>query len=611
MRRDKRTVSEASGGPAFERARRYLRGKSIQFMISTSFTLVAIGCMVGVGFLLYTQFTSSLKNTMLQENQQLVNQVTLNVTNYTRNMMRISDSMYYSAIKKADISEPQALEKEMDLLYEANRNSLISIACFTEDGAWVASSPVSVMKPVHVTQQEWFTRATTTMENLHFSAPHVQNLFIANNYRYYWVVSLSRVVELTRRGQTSRGVLLVDMNYSGIEQIFSRIGTDTAGYVYLIDPNGEIIYHPKQRLIYSNLYQENNLVAAGYSDGLHEETFQSATRQVVVKTVGYTGWRVVSVIPNSEFAFSFNQVRLFVIAVVGFAIILLIIVNSFVSSRVANPIKKLEQSVKDLEHGSLDLDIYVGGPYEIEHLGSTIRSMVEQMRGLMREIVREQEDKRRSEFDALQAQINPHFLYNTLGSIVWMIESGRYKEAISMVTALANLFRISLSQGSALIPIRNELQHARHYLYIQNIRYKNKFTVKMDVDPEIEDFQTIKLIIQPLLENAIYHAMELMDGDGVITLSGRRRGDDVYIEVRDNGLGIPQDKLPALLTDKAGKSAGSKRGSGIGLRNVHQRIRLYYGEAYGLEIESEVDVGTTVYIHLPVDMGGRAPESEA
>jgi two-component system sensor histidine kinase YesM len=578
-------------------------------MISTSFTLVATGCMMGVGFLLYTQFTSSLKNTMLQENRQLVNQVTLNVTNYTRNMMRISDSMYYSAIKNADISEPQALEKEMDLLYEANRNSLISIACFTEDGAWVASSPVSVMKPVHVAQQEWFTRATTTMENLHFSAPHVQNLFIANNYRYYWVVSLSRMVELTRRGQTSRGVLLVDMNYSGIEQIFSRIGTDTAGYVYLIDPNGEIIYHPKQRLIYSNLYQENNLAAADYSDGLHEETFRGATRQVVVKTVGYTGWRVVSVIPNSEFAFGFSQVRLFVIAVVGFAIILLIIVNSFVSSRVADPIKKLEQSVKDLEHGSLDLDIYVGGPYEIEHLGSTIRSVVEQMRGLMREIVREQEDKRRSEFDALQAQINPHFLYNTLGSIVWMIESGRYKEAISMVTALANLFRISLSQGSAIIPIRSELQHAGYYLYIQNIRYKNKFTVEMHVDPEIEYFQTIKLIIQPLLENAIYHAMELMDGDGVITLSGRRCGDDVYIEVRDNGLGIPQDKLAALLT--GGPSAGGKRGSGIGLRNVHQRIRLYYGEAYGLEIESEVDVGTVVRIHLPVDTGGLTPESGA
>ncbi|MDR0381803.1 MAG: sensor histidine kinase [Oscillospiraceae bacterium] len=611
MRRDRRQASEASGGPAFWRARRYLRGKSIQFMISTSFTLVATGCMVGVGFLLYAQFTSALKNTMLQENQQLVNQVTLNVTNYTRNMMRISDSMYYSAIKKADISEPQALEKEMDLLYEANRNSLISIACFTEDGAWVASSPVSVMKPVQVTQQEWFTRATTTMENLHFSAPHVQNLFIANNYRYYWVVSLSRVVELTRRGQTSRGVLLVDMNYSGIEQIFSRIGTDTAGYVYLIDSTGEIIYHPKQRLIYSNLYQENNLVAAGYPDGLFEETFHGATRQVIVKTVGYTGWRVVSVTPNSEFAFSFSQMRLFVIAVVGFAVILLIIVNSFVSSRVANPIKKLEQSVKDLEHGSLDLDIYVGGPYEIEHLGSTIRSMVEQMRGLMREIVREQEDKRRSEFDALQAQINPHFLYNTLGSIVWMIESGRYKEAISMVTALASLFRISLSRGSTIIPIRNELQHASYYLYIQNIRYKNKFTVQMDIDPEIQDFQTIKLIIQPLLENAIYHAMEMMDGDGVITLSGRRCGDDVYIEVRDNGLGIPQDKLAVLLTDKAGKSAGSKRGSGIGLRNVHQRIRLYYGEAYGLEIESEVDVGTTVRIHLPVDTGGRAPESGA
>lgn len=588
----------------FSRFGRYIRTKSIQYMISISFTLISVVCMLVIGILLYAQFTNTLKATTLQENQQIVDQIGLNVTNYTRNMMRISDAMYYNVIKGTDLSE-QTFDRGMNVLYEANKDNLVSIACFTQQGQLVGATPVDGLKPgVDVTRQDWFVRANTTMENLHFSTPHVQNLFEETTTRYRWVVSLSRVVELTEAGHTSRGVLLVDMNFSGIEQIFSRISGDNTGYVYLIDSAGEIIYHPQQKLIYSNLYSENNTVAATYTDGIHEETFEDAQRQIVVKSVGYTGWKIVSVIPNTAFTFGFAQIRLFVIAVVGFTIILIIILNNFVSSRVANPIKKLDKSVKDLEKGNLDLDIYVGGPYEIEHLGKTIRSVVDQMRGLLDDIVHEQEQKRKSEFDALQAQINPHFLYNTLDSIVWMIESGRQKEAISMVTALASLFRISLSKGSTIIPIKTELQHAGYYLHIQNIRYKNKFSVQMNIDPEIENCNTIKLVIQPLLENAIYHAMEMMAGDGEIRLNAYRKENDIYIEVRDNGLGMIPEKVAGLLH---GENTGGKKGSGIGLKNVHQRIQLYYGEAYGLEIESELDVGTTVRIHLPYQSDEKVP----
>ena len=576
--------------------RRYYRGKSIQYTISLSFTLVAVGSMVIIGVLLYTQFTENLRKTILQENQQLVNQIALNVNYYVRNMKGISDSMYYNVIKNADLSET-SLRGEMSLLYEANTNQLVSIACYREDGTLVGAAPNANQKAdVDVSTQPWFTSAISVIENSHFTTPHVQNLFEDSSQRYNWVISLSRMVELTSGGATSRGVLLVDMNYSGIEQIFTQMTNDNAGYVYLIDKTGEIVYHPKQKLIYSGLFQENNQMAKEYSDGIHQEVFEGAQRQVIVKTTGYTGWRVVSVIPNSEFAVGFNQMRLFVIGIVGFAILLIIVMNSFVSSLIANPIKKLERSVKKLDDGKLDLDIFIGGPYEIEKLGRTIRSTVEQLREVMDEVVREQELKRKSEFDALQAQINPHFLYNTLDSIVWMVESERHNEAISMVTALASLFRISLSKGQNFIPVKTELQHAGHYLYIQNIRYKSKFTVAIHVDPEIEECITIKLILQPLLENAIYHAMEVMDGDGEITINGYLQGEDVYIEVRDNGLGMPPDKVETLL---AGKAEPGKKGSGIGLRNVHQRIQLYYGPEYGLTIESELDKGTTVRIHLP------------
>ncbi len=587
------------------RVRRYYGRQSIRIMISLAFTIAAIAATVLMAVVMYAQFASSLRATILRENQQLVGQVALNVESYTRSMRLISDSMYYKVIKNMDLADEEnlrTLRREMSLMYEANKDNLISVACYTAEGKLVAAMPLENPKPhVDVREQDWFVRANETIENNHFSTPHVQNLFDDSTARYRWVVSLSRMVELSSSGGTSGGVLLVDMNYSGIERIFPEAAMQDGGYIYLIDKNGEIIYHPKQKLIYSGLFRENNLQAATYTDGLHEERFDGVTRQVIVKDTGYTGWRIVSVIPNSAFQVTNAQMQVLVAAIAGLAIVLIVIVNYFVSALVTNPIRKLDDSVRVLDEGKLeDLRVFEGGPNEVAHLGRTIRRAVDQMRRLMDDVVREQEEKRKSEFDTLQAQINPHFLYNTLDSIVWMIESGNDREAISMVTALASLFRISLSGGHTVIPIQTELQHAGYYLYIQNIRYKNKFTVNTEVDAGIEEQNTIKLVLQPLLENAIYHAMEMMDGDGVITIRGYAREDGVYLEVADNGLGMTREKMDSLLQPPPDDApVPGRRGSGIGLRNVHQRIQLYYGPQYGLEVESELDVGTTVRVHLP------------
>ena len=177
-----------------------------------------------------------------------------------------------------------------------------------------------------------------------------------------------------------------------------------------------------------------------------------------------------------------------------------------------------------------------------------------------------------------------------------VIEGERYEDAVFMVTQLASLFRISLSRGKTIISMEDELKHARNYMNIQKIRYKNKFTVEFQVEDAILSCCTVKLVIQPLLENAIYYGMESMDGDGEITVVGYRKGDDVYVEVRDNGLGMPDEMVDALLTEN---NRVRKHGSGVGLINVHNRIRLRFGEPYGLEIDSCLDEGTTVRIHLP------------
>lgn len=571
--------------------------RSMQMTISISFTILSVCCMCLLGVMLYQQFTRKAENLTVENSRQLLNQTTINLEDYLRNMRRISDAMYYTVIKNTDIGS-ESLEDSMNLLYEANKDKLVSVACYTNDGKLTEASPIATEKPgVDVKSQKWFQDAAGELENFHFSTPHVQNLFDDPSYRYYWVVSLSRTVELTRNGNSMLGVLLVDMNYSSIEQLLEKANTDTSGeYVYLMAPDGEIIYHPKQNLIHMGLYEENNTEAAGYEDTTVKENFHGEKRLVTVKTISYTGWKLISVVPMKSFSMGMTGMRNLVVLLVALTVLAVVILNQMVSARISKPLRRLNDSVKEWGAGNMNPDIYIGGSMEVEHLGKTLRSTVAQIRQLMDDIVVEQEEKRKSELDALQSQINPHFLYNTLDSIVWMITGERYDDAVFMITQLASLFRISLSKGKTVIKIEDEVKHARNYMNIQKIRYKNSFEVDFQIEEDILDGCIVKLVLQPLLENAIYYGMEFMDGEGEIHVRGYRKDKDVYLEVEDNGLGMPEEEAAELLN---GKERPHKHGSGVGLVNVHSRLKLRFGEAYGLVIHSCPDEGMMVQIHIP------------
>ena len=571
--------------------------RSMQMTISISFTILSVCCMCLLGVMLYQQFTRKAENLTVENSRQLLNQTTINLEDYLRNMRRISDAMYYTVIKNTDIGS-ESLEDSMNLLYEANKDKLVSVACYTNDGKLTEASPIATEKPgVDVKSQKWFQDAAGELENFHFSTPHVQNLFDDPSYRYYWVVSLSRTVELTRNGNSMLGVLLVDMNYSSIEQLLEKANTDTSGeYVYLMAPDGASIYHPKQTLIHMGLYEENNTEAAGYEYTTVKENFHGEKRLVTVKTISYTGWKLISVVPMKSFSMGMTGMRNLVVLLVALTVLAVVILNQMVSARISKPLRRLNDSVKEWEAGNMNPDIYIGGSMEVEHLGKTLRSTVAQIRQLMDDIVVEQEEKRKSELDALQSQINPHFLYNTLDSIVWMITGERYDDAVFMITQLASLFRISLSKGKTVIKIEDEVKHARNYMNIQKIRYKNSFEVDFQIEEDILDGCIVKLVLQPLLENAIYYGMEFMDGEGEIHVRGYRKDKDVYLEVEDNGLGMPEEEAAELLN---GKERPHKHGSGVGLVNVHSRLKLRFGEAYGLVIHSCPDEGMMVQIHIP------------
>lgn len=569
---------------------------SIRYTVFLSFTISAIVAMVLTGLLFYFNFSRQLEQTIQSENEMLVKQVNQSVDTYLRDMLRLSNSIYYNVIKNADI-DGGSINSELQLLYGTYVSYVENIALYDLEGNLLATAPPALGKQgVDVTNASWFEKALDRTENLHFSTPEIQNLFVNAEHRYIRVISLSSAVEITSGKSTMRGVLLIDLKYNSLTELFDHMSLANGGYLYLMDANGELIYHPEQQLIASGLAEENNLVAATYGDGGHMENFNGETRSIIVRTVGYTGWRIVGVIPQQGIVL--NQLDNILIIVFIFLLLfdIIILINSFISTKLTAPIKHLEESVQTLEYGDSSKAIYQGGSYEIRHLGASIQGMVDQLQQLTDDIVREHEQKQKSELDALQSQINPHFLYNALDIIVWMIEKEQPREAVNIVTALARLFRISLSRGKNIIPVRDELEHVQNYLTIQAMRYKNKFSYVIEMDEEVKDLCIIKLVVQPLVENAIYHGMDFMDGDGKITIRAQIVGDELHLSVADNGLGMKPEVVERLLIENTPVS----KGSGVGLKNVNERIKLYFGDRYGVLIESEPDAGTCITLVLPV-----------
>lgn len=583
---------------------------SIRSMIFIYFTITALAASVLISLSLYQRMSRQVTEVVQEESQNLIAQVGRSVESYLRTIMKLSDSLYYGTIKNADLSS-QSLGSEFTLLYDNNKDNVENIALFSEDGALLEAVPaVRLKNEVDVTQEEWFRSALNRTENLHFSLPHVQYVFDNAENQYRWVISLSRAVELTHGTSTSQGVLLVDIRYSSLEQLFGGITTGRGGYFYMISGNGEILYHPQMQLLDSGWVQENNGRAAGYSDGNHEEIFAGKKRMATVKTIGYTGWKVVGVTPENAVSLNTIKTRLFIVFVIALIVCILALINSYISSRITNPIRELEKSVGVLEAGNLSAPVYIGGSYEIRHLGKSISDMAGQIRLLMQDIVREHEAKRKQEFDTLQSQINPHFLYNTLEGIRSEAVAGGLNVVADMTEYLAKFFRYTISKVENLVSVTEELENIETYFAIQQFRFGDRLRLEID-DPEpgIQNCQIPKLTMQPLVENAIIHGLERKIGIGVVSVRLTLTEKRLIVRISDNGVGMEPETLHQLqkeLCRTAYDYIDSGRGTGIALLNVNNRIRLLFGEQYGITICSTPGLGTDVTVTLPAKHEGRA-----
>lgn len=582
-----------------------IRFRSMQTNMVLAFVLLILTMVLIMIVVSYYVSQEAAQSNAKSYTTELVKQVNNNIESYVSGMKYITDMVdgnpyvqqYLDLRSYANPEEEERGKAAVADFLESmavSRADISSVSLFGYNGQFVTGQRGLELNPyIDISSLNWYRNAQQTEGKYTISPSHVQPVF---KDRYPWVVSLSTELK-SREDGTKLGIFLIDLNFSVMNDMLQDIRLGQRGYLFIVDAEGKIVYHPQQQLIYSNLKTEQISEVLAIGNGTFMSGEGDNRRMYTVQESGF-GWKIVGVSYMNELVGNEREMRLSFIGLGLICIVLAILISLILSRRIGHPLKQLQDYMKEVEKGNFNIQVPVPSTIEIGRLARAFNIMVGKIKELMSQVVQDQELKRRSEISALQAQINPHFLYNTLDSIIWMAESKKSDEVVLMTSALAKLFRASISNGEELVTIETELEHITNYLKIQKMRYKNKLDYEIDIGESVRQYKTIKLILQPIVENAIYHGIKMKRGPGLITISSEETETDIVLRVTDNGKGMEPEKIAGLLTQRR-ESAG---GRGVGVSNVHGRLQLYYGVQYGLHYSSIPDEGTTVSIRFPKHM---------
>lgn len=481
-----------------------------------------------------------------------------------------------------------------------SRNDIYNIAVVADNGRYILNEDEDEFTEyIDIREQSWYQAALTTKKVIAISSSHVQNAIKSS---YKWVITLSRPLKNYQTGE-SGGVFFVDLNYNAISSLCSNNNIGSSGYIFILDEEGNIIYHPKQQLMYGGLKTENIDEIMSST----EDHFQSreGDKLYTISKSDVTGWTVVGAAYTSELLKNNKQAQMLYLLVAGVLLLGVIVISSIISREITKPIRQLRDSMSMVEAGQFDkANVPVTAANEVGSLSKSFNVMTERIHTLMEQNVYEQKQKRKNELKALQAQINPHFLYNTLDSIIWMSEAGRNDEVVLMTSALARLLRQSISNDKEQVTISEEIEYVRSYLTIQKMRYKDKLEYSIDVSPDIHNVMIIKFALQPIVENAIYHGLKYKDTKGNLSIRGYARGRKAYITIADDGVGMEEEALEHIFDE----TRKEHKSNGVGVPNVQKRLKLYYGPEYGISYISRKEVGTVATVTVPLE--GRADDEE-
>lgn len=544
-------------------------------------SMVFFSLLAGIVVFVTTYWASMIQNVKTSSDQAAV-QVERIVDNYMDDISRSLKLIEGFFLKEEPV-------RDVDLNHMADlRSDVTAITSYDPEtgeltGAWTGHK---VFKKDALANLSFNKEEMPELGEIVISRPHVESLLLNE---YPWVVSISTRI---RQADGTEQIVVLDSRFSQIASYVDTVGVGSHGYCFIMDQDGTIIYHPQQQLIFAGLKEENTQKMTAHSDGSYEENSLIYT----IRTRKGSSWRIVAVSFVDELIEDRLKDCLILLAGLLLIVLAATIVSSVVLSRyISRPIHSLNKAMGEFEANAEGFSYEpVYGSLEVTSLSNAFGHLVIRIQELMNKVRNEEIVLRKTELRALQAQINPHFLYNTLDSIAWMCEEGRTKDAVEMVNALARLFRISISKGHELIPVEKEVEHAKSYLQIQKFRYKNQFQYSFEVQESCLGYYCNKITLQPIIENAIYHGLNRMIDEGFIEIRIFEDGDDVVFTVEDNGVGMTKEQCESILHKEVKGQTG-----GIGIKNVNDRVKIYFGEQYGMKIESELDEGTKVSIRMP------------
>jgi two-component system sensor histidine kinase YesM len=541
-------------------------------------------------------------NSYLEEVDSIAKNVNYNyyLQNYLETVIKEEDDYVDSGIGKNMRSYEMSSQAFSDTLL--SRADISSIMIFGKKKMLLNRSMYTYQKvALDYSKLDWYAKAVAKPQDAIITGPNRHSFFDTDDE----VISLSREVQSYENG-TFRGVILINLNMNKITEICNSFQEKQENFICIINDKGELVYEQqngRERFAFDEKEnrQELNTALGKTKESCFRLNYRGEKYLVTRTDMKTTGWTLVSMVPyKSVMAETMAISGVMILAVAITLIVTLLLLNRILTG-VVKPLKKLEKYMVQVNPDNMDQRMEILTDDEIGHLSMKFNQMMDRIRNLKEQVIEEQEDKRKYELQALQAQINPHFLYNTLDSIIWMAETND-SNIVAMTEALAKLFRISLNKGNEEISLERELEHVKNYLIIQSMRYADKFTYEISAEPGVERCRTIKLILQPIVENCIYHGIKKKRGTGKITIRAYRREQNLIIEVSDDGCGMPEEICRKILSDEI--ESENISGSGIGVKNVNERIQLRFGKKYGLSYSSEEGVGTTVTYVLPYNEGG-------
>lgn len=538
-------------------------------------------------FVFFGVFARTIDNTVEAQTREINKQIVMNFEGYITSVIETANYIQFASINLDLGKDPAALDE----LYRMNtqiKKDFVGIFLFDGEGRLLAGPPIDYSIGDTVSGFPFFKSARERSEIFNFGNEQRSSIAESRDER---IISVSKSIDFLRNGKVSKGVLLIELNNDAITDLARKTNLGEYGHLLILDSDGKLLYSSEPGS--APMTATSAPIAAEVFLGSRRITIEGTDMYITVNTLLQTRWLIATVSNINAIRNAMSRLAgiLAVIFLVSIAVSALI--AGFISLRVSRPINQLKSAMLKVEDGDFSGPVAVSGQREIVSLAHSFNSMVLKIQELMSRLVSQQREKRKVELQVLQNQINPHFLYNTLDSIVWLAEHNRNKDVITTVVSLAHFFRISISKGRIFIPVEDEIFHVENYLTIQSIRYANKFTYTVSVAEEMKKLSVMKLILQPLVENAIHHGIG--DEEGHIDITGTLEEGFMVFRVRNSGYGLSDKKIAEMYDTMHG---GTERPS-IGIRNVYQRLKLYYGENADVLISSVPDESTTVTLYIP------------